>query len=141
MITNAGHMFHIDFARFLGNIQKWQGIKRERAPFVLTPEFCHVMGGRRGPKFLKFVELGCAAYIELRRHANVFIDLFSLMLSTGISELRSSDDIEYLCNAFELDKTEEQAKEIFRGLIYESLDTKTTQLNNLIHNIAHPSTN
>jgi phosphatidylinositol kinase/protein kinase (PI-3 family) len=31
---------------FLGNFKKKFGFKRERAPFVLTPDYAHVMGGR-----------------------------------------------------------------------------------------------
>jgi hypothetical protein len=46
MVTGDGHLFHIDFGHFLGNIKKWAGISRERAPFILTPEF--VFGRRSG---------------------------------------------------------------------------------------------
>lgn len=58
------------------------------------------------------------------------------MLSTGIPELQSVDDITYLREAFEMDLTEEKAREKFRALIYESLDTKTTLFNNAIHILA-----
>jgi phosphatidylinositol-4,5-bisphosphate 3-kinase len=58
------------------------------------------------------------------------------MLSTGIPELQSVDDITYLRDAFALDLTEEKAREHFKTLIYESLDTKTTLFNNAIHILA-----
>jgi phosphatidylinositol kinase/protein kinase (PI-3 family) len=32
MVTKSGLLFHIDFSKFLGNVERWQGIKRERAP-------------------------------------------------------------------------------------------------------------
>ena len=32
MVTKEGHLFHIDFAHFLGNVMKFYGFKRERAP-------------------------------------------------------------------------------------------------------------
>lgn len=51
------------------------------------------------------------------------------MLSTGIPELTSAEDIAYLRDAFSLDATEEGAREKFKNLIYQSLTTKTTQLN------------
>lgn len=38
MLTDTGHLFHIDFGHFLGNFKKKFGIKRERAKFVLTEE-------------------------------------------------------------------------------------------------------
>lgn len=59
------------------------------------------------------------------------------MLSTGIPELKSVEDIAYLRDAFSLDYTDEQAKEKFKNLIYSSLTTKTTQINNAIHILAH----
>jgi hypothetical protein len=45
MLCKSGHLFHIDFAHFLGNIMRFGAYKRERAPFVLTPDFVQVMGG------------------------------------------------------------------------------------------------
>tara|TARA_B100000787_G_C16087315_1_gene247269 strand:- start:146 stop:340 length:195 start_codon:yes stop_codon:yes gene_type:complete len=41
-----GHLFHIDFGHFLGNFKSKFGFKRERAPFVLTPDFAHVLGDK-----------------------------------------------------------------------------------------------
>lgn len=38
MITDTGHLFHIDFGHFLGNFKSKFGIKRERTKFVLTEE-------------------------------------------------------------------------------------------------------
>jgi len=137
MITKTGRLFHIDFGHFLGNFKKKFGIKRERAPFVFTPDFAFVMGGRDSDGFLKFVELCCKAYNILRTKANVFINLFAMMLSTGIPELTCADDIIYLRDAFSLDMTDEQAAEKFKNLIYESLATMTTQFNNAIHILAH----
>ena len=61
------------------------------------------------------------------------------MLSTGIPELKCDEDIEYLRNAFALDKTEKEASALFTLLIEESLNTKATQVNFLIHNLAHPT--
>ena len=57
----------------------WQGIKRERAPFVLTPEFVYVMGKEDGEHFQLFVHLCCTAYNVLRRHAHLFISLFAMV--------------------------------------------------------------
>ena len=51
MITRDGHLFHIDFGHFLGNIKKWAGISRERAPFILTPEFAYSKNSKMGGFF------------------------------------------------------------------------------------------
>eukprot|EP01119_Soliformovum_irregulare_P017393 TRINITY_DN5165_c0_g1_i1.p1 TRINITY_DN5165_c0_g1~~TRINITY_DN5165_c0_g1_i1.p1 ORF type:complete len:1287 (-),score=389.49 TRINITY_DN5165_c0_g1_i1:1418-5278(-) len=133
MMTKDGKLFHIDFGHFLGNYKKKFGIKRERAPFVFTPDFAHVMGGRDSKDFMKFIDTCCRAYNIVRKHSNLFINLFAMMLSTGIPELQSVEDLWYLRDAFSLDYTDEKAREKFTTLIYESLATKTTQLNNAIH--------
>jgi phosphatidylinositol-4,5-bisphosphate 3-kinase len=61
------------------------------------------------------------------------------MLSTGIPELQTVEDIDYLREAFALDNNDEEAKEIFIKLIYESLACKTTQMMNAIHIAVHNS--
>ena len=63
----------------MGNIMKWKGIKRETAPFVLTPEIAYVMGGEKGRAFGKFTTGCCRAFNILRRKANLFITLFLLV--------------------------------------------------------------
>ncbi len=137
MVTKSGRLFHIDFGHFLGNFKTKFGIKRERAPFVLTPDFAYVMGGKGSAEFKDFVALCCKAYNVVRKHSNLFLNLFSMMLSTGIPELMYLSDIYYLRDAFSAEMDEKQAAAKFEGLIYESLSTLTTQLNNSIHLLAH----
>jgi len=137
MVTQQGILFHIDFGHFLGNFKTWGGIKREKAPFVLTPEFALVMGGKDGENFKKFIELCKKGYNSIRKHANVFINLFMMMLSTGIPELKSEEDLRYLRDAFALDLSPIDASKLFERLIFESLSSVTTQLNFAVHNLAH----
>eukprot|EP01091_Cochliopodium_minus_P009002 TRINITY_DN2134_c2_g1_i2.p1 TRINITY_DN2134_c2_g1~~TRINITY_DN2134_c2_g1_i2.p1 ORF type:complete len:1422 (+),score=367.59 TRINITY_DN2134_c2_g1_i2:21-4286(+) len=142
MVSNSGFLFHIDFAHFLGNIMKFAGIKRETAPFVLTPEFAYVItGGKEKPEksssFQKFINHTTSAYNILRQNANIFISLFLLMLSTGIPELSTVEDLDYLKESFSVGSSDEESVKFFSGLVYESLNTKTTQLNNFFHIIAH----
>jgi hypothetical protein len=59
------------------------------------------------------------------------------MLSTGIPELQTANDIEYLRDAFSLEMNESQAADKFKQLIQECLYTRATQINNYIHIIAH----
>lgn len=86
----------IDFAHFLGNIMKWKGIKREKAPFVFTPEFLFVLGGEKSPLFQQFVHLCCIAYNILRKHHSLFINQFDLMLTTGIPQLNVNKKLRIL---------------------------------------------
>merc|ERR1711988_493476 len=138
MVSKTGHLFHIDFAHFLGNIMTFAGFKRERAPFVLTPEFAHVMGGKDSDNFSHFINTCNNAYNILRKHAHLFFILFMLMVQAGIPQLKAADDLKYLHKSFSLEYTNAEADEKFRKLIFESLATKTTQLNNAIHILAHP---
>ena len=138
MVTRSGHLFHIDFGHFLGNIKRKFGVKRERAPFVLTPDFVYVMGGKSGENFVRFQEMCCRAYLILRRNAHMFINLFAMMLSTGIPELKASEDLYYLRDAFRLEMTDQEASQFFKDQIFESLRLGwSTQLNWWIHNLAH----
>ena len=38
MVSNWGHLFHIDFGHFLGNFKSKFGVKRERTPFVFSED-------------------------------------------------------------------------------------------------------
>lgn len=140
MVTKFGHLFHIDFGHFLGNIKRKFGIKRERAPFVLTPDFVYVISKRSkdNEAFNRFVQLCVDAYLIIRRYSHLFVTLFSLMISTGIPELRSIDDLDYLREALCLGQSEEEAGQTFRNLIHESLRLGwSTQLNWWLHNLVH----
>jgi phosphatidylinositol-4,5-bisphosphate 3-kinase len=137
MCTREGHVFHIDFGHFLGNYKKKFGFKRERAPFVFTPQYANVLGGRKGKYFADFVELCGRAYNILRSQSDLFINLFQLMLCGGIPELRNARDIDHLRTALALGASEAQAAQMFTQLIYISLKTKTTVVNDMIHVWAH----
>ena len=119
MISEDGNIFHIDFGHFLGHFKKKFGINRERVPFVLTEDFlCVIAKGaenpRKSPEFQEFQKLCGRAYICLRRHANLLISLFTLMLPTDIAELQSISDVDYLRKTFAVDMSEAEALNYFQ---------------------------
>uniref|UniRef100_A0A673CRL6 Phosphatidylinositol-4,5-bisphosphate 3-kinase, catalytic subunit alpha n=1 Tax=Sphaeramia orbicularis TaxID=375764 RepID=A0A673CRL6_9TELE len=112
MVKDDGQLFHIDFGHFLDHKKKKFGYKRERVPFVLTQDFLIVIskGSQECAKtkeFERFQEMCYKAYLAIRQHANLFINLFSMMLGSGMPELQSFDDIAYIRKTLALEKTEQ----------------------------------
>ncbi|AYU77243.1 PI3-kinase family, ras-binding domain/Phosphoinositide 3-kinase C2/Phosphoinositide 3-kinase family, accessory domain (PIK domain)/Phosphatidylinositol 3- and 4-kinase, putative [Leishmania donovani] len=137
MLRQDGTLFHIDFGHFLGNFKTKFGIKRETAPFIFTPMYLYAMGGPSSPIFKYFVDVACRAYNALRRHSSALMMLFMLMLSTGIPELQTLEDIEWLRTVLLLNRTDEEASEHYKGLINDALGNFRTLLNDYIHIMVH----
>uniref|UniRef100_A0AAQ4PVG9 Phosphatidylinositol 4,5-bisphosphate 3-kinase catalytic subunit alpha isoform n=1 Tax=Gasterosteus aculeatus aculeatus TaxID=481459 RepID=A0AAQ4PVG9_GASAC len=118
MVKDDGQLFHIDFGHFLDHKKKKFGYKRERVPFVLTQDFLIVIskGSQECAKtkeFERFQEMCYKAYLAIRQHANLFINLFSMMLGSGMPELQSFDDIAYIRKTLALEKSEQEALDYF----------------------------
>ncbi|CAE7583189.1 pikB [Symbiodinium microadriaticum] len=137
MLKRTGELFHIDFGHFLGNFKWKYGIKRERAPFVFTPAFASVLGGEGSHTYRKFEEMAVQAFNILRKNSSLLVTLFSLMLSCGIPELQREDDIAYLRDNLMISETDEVAGHRLKELISQCLNTRTTQLNDAVHLLAH----
>jgi len=141
MVTRDGKLFHIDFGHFLGNWKSKFGIKRERVKFILTPDFVYALSGGKGAKsqeYIEFKELCKKAFLIVRKQADLFINLLNMMLSTGIPELRTHDDVAYLQNTLFLDQSEEEAGESFKAEIDQALkDSWSVRVNWMAHIAAH----
>ncbi|XP_048481106.1 phosphatidylinositol 4-phosphate 3-kinase C2 domain-containing subunit alpha isoform X7 [Plutella xylostella] len=81
MLKTSGHLFHIDFGKFLGDAQMFGNFKRDRVPFVLTHDMVYVMNGGDRPtqRFQHFVELCAAAFNVVRAHCAHLLDLLALV--------------------------------------------------------------
>lgn len=97
----------------------------------------YILGGEGSATFTRFEKLCCEAYNHLRSHTSLIVTLFSLMLSTGLPELQTYTDVEYLVHTLSPELTDDGAAQKFRGLIKESLHCKTTQVNNAAHIAQH----
>ena len=133
MITRDGYFFHIDFGHFLGNFKTKLGVKRERSPFKFTPQYADVFGGKTDPRYKEFQNICCTAYYQVRRNSDLIISLFGLMLSTGIPELKSPEDISYLRTSFSLGVDEAEAEKQLRKKIDSALHTTSQTINDLFH--------
>ncbi|KAK1901573.1 Phosphatidylinositol 4-phosphate 3-kinase C2 domain containing subunit beta [Dissostichus eleginoides] len=110
MLKSSGHMFHIDFGKFLGHAQMFGNIKRDRAPFVFTSDMAYVINGGDKPssRFHDFVDLCCEAYNLIRRHTHLFLNLLGLL-----SDL---DDLKYVYDALRPQESEADATMYFTSL-------------------------
>lgn len=86
MLKTSGHLFHIDFGKFLGDAQMFGNFKRDRTPFVLTSDMAYVINGgdRPSDKFHYFVDLCCKAFNIVRKHGDLLLHMFALMATSGI---------------------------------------------------------
>ncbi|XP_042231376.1 phosphatidylinositol 4-phosphate 3-kinase C2 domain-containing subunit alpha-like isoform X2 [Homarus americanus] len=137
MLKTSGHLFHIDFGKFLGDAQKFGSFKRDRTPFVLTSDMAYVINGGEKPsdKFQSFVDLCCRAFNIIRRNGQLLLYLFALMASSGIPGV-TWDAVTYVERSLLQDKTNAEAGAMFSRMIQESLKSWFTQVNFFIHNLA-----
>lgn len=138
MLKTSGHMFHIDFGKFLGDAQMFGNFKRDRTPFVLTSDMAYVINGGDRPteKFQKFVDLCCQAFNIVRNNGNLFLYLVTFMAASGSIKGLTTEAVAYLHKALMPDKSNADAAACFTRLIESSLNSISTQVNFFIHNIA-----
>ncbi|KAG5979589.1 hypothetical protein E4U55_004999 [Claviceps digitariae] len=77
LIDSEGHIVHIDFGFMLSNSPGSVGF--EAAPFKLTHEYVHVLGGLGSPDYEDYKTLCKQAFQALRRSADNIIDLVAMM--------------------------------------------------------------
>jgi len=141
MVKRTGQLFHIDFGHILGHFKEKFGFCRERVPFVLTHDFVHVINKGQTKKeaieFQVFQSYCEQAFLILRRHGSLIISLFAMMISTGLPELSSEKDLNYLRDTLVMEMSEDDALAHFRSKFDEALcNSWKTSLNWASHNMA-----
>ncbi|KAF0701276.1 Aste57867_8205 [Aphanomyces stellatus] len=137
MMTHGGRYFHIDFGHFLGHFKYQFGIKREKTPFVFTPEMAHVLGGRESAEFASFVNTCTEAFNIVRKHVYLMVTLFLLMIPADMPELRDRKDISHLVEVCLLNMSNEDAAKAFEAAIDFCLGNRFKRWDNYLHIIAH----
>jgi len=108
-------------------------MNRENGSFVFTNQYATVFGGKEGPKYAQFENICARAFNIVRKNADLFINLFCMMVSTGIPELRSIEDIKYFGDHVFLEMTDEKAAQLLKREIELSRTSVRTLGNGLSH--------
>ncbi|XP_050441435.1 phosphatidylinositol 4-phosphate 3-kinase C2 domain-containing subunit beta isoform X2 [Adelges cooleyi] len=137
MLKTTGHLFHIDFGKFLGDAQTFGNFKRDRTPFVLTSDMVYVINGGDKPtiKFHHFVDVCVQAFNIVRKHGNLLLNIFGLMASSGIPGV-TMDAVNYVQKALLPELSNPEAAASFARMIENSIKSRFTQFNFFLHNLA-----
>lgn len=141
LITRCGKIVHIDFGYILG-----QDPKLFQPTIKWTKDFADGMGGLYGPdgkenkEYEDFKKYCCNAFLQLRRHANLILNLFSLMTDANIPGIALEPDktVKKLIDKFKLDLSDEQAQ---YSLIKEIENNYGSLVGNITDVIHHYNTN
>jgi hypothetical protein len=85
----------------------------------------------------EFRRLACESYNVLRKHSSLLTTLFSLMLSCGIPQLQTEQDLDWLEKTLIPGVSDEEAAKHFGELIDQALKTRMTQYNDAFHVFRH----
>ena len=95
MIDNRGRLFHIDFGFILG-----KDPKPAPPPIKLCQEMVDAMGGKGSSQYEEFKQKCVNAYWVLRENARVIVNMFYLMIDSGIPELNDIENLYKLHEKF-----------------------------------------
>ncbi|RWS16309.1 phosphatidylinositol 3-kinase catalytic subunit type 3-like protein [Dinothrombium tinctorium] len=133
LLTKSGKLFHIDFGYILG-----RDPKPFPPPMKLSREMVEAMGGVNSEHYQQFKKLCYTAFLHLRRHANLILNLFNLMVDATIPDIALEPDkmVKKVQDKFRLDLTDEEAVHHIQSLIDVSVTAVMAALVEQIHKFA-----
>ena len=131
MINNKGRLFHIDFGYILG-----KDPKPYPPPIKLCKEMVDCMGGKNSKKFEEFKQKCVNAYWVLRENAKVIVNMFYLMIDSGIPELNNIEILNKLNDKFSPGFDKLQAQNSILSNLEESVDAFFPVLMEKMHEVA-----
>uniref|UniRef100_A0A915KCX6 C2 domain-containing protein n=1 Tax=Romanomermis culicivorax TaxID=13658 RepID=A0A915KCX6_ROMCU len=138
MLTSRGHVFHIDFGKYLGETENFGSFKRDRTPFILTSDMVDVINcgeTKSTPYFQDFVDYCCRAFNVVRNNYALFINLMNLMLKGDVPGL-TEEAVKYVCANLWLDHSDSEASVRFTRMIEECMNNRFPKWNFLVHTLA-----
>uniref|UniRef100_A0A1B0AAP7 Phosphatidylinositol 3-kinase catalytic subunit type 3 n=1 Tax=Glossina pallidipes TaxID=7398 RepID=A0A1B0AAP7_GLOPL len=133
LLTTSGKLFHIDFGYILG-----RDPKPMPAPMKLSKEMVEAMGGVSSEHHHEFRKQCYTAYLHLRRHANVMLNLFSLMVDASVPDIALEPDkaVKKVEENLQLGLTDEEAVQHLQCLLDVSITAVMPALVEQIHKLA-----
>lgn len=117
MLTSDGCFFHIDFGYILGRDPK------PLPPLIkLSRDITDGLGGQNSEHYHQFRHLCRTTFLSLRRHANLVLNLFSLMVDASIPDIALEPEkaVKKVEERLHLDLTDEQASSKILSVLHES---------------------
>ncbi|XP_053963290.1 phosphatidylinositol 3-kinase catalytic subunit type 3 [Anastrepha ludens] len=133
LLTTNGKLFHIDFGYILG-----RDPKPMPPPMKLSKEMVEAMGGVSSDHHHEFRKLCYTAFLHLRRHANVMLNLFSLMVDASVPDIALEPDkaVKKVEDNLQLGLTDEEAVQHLQSLLDVSITAVMPALVEQIHKLA-----
>ncbi|GAC95422.1 hypothetical protein PHSY_002998 [Pseudozyma hubeiensis SY62] len=117
LLSSDGHFFHVDFGYILG-----RDPKPFPPPVKVCKEMVDAMGGTSSPHYARFKAFCYTAFTNLRKNANLILNLVALMVDANIPDIRLEPDKAVLKvqDKFLLGLSEDDAIKEFEGLLNET---------------------
>ncbi|XP_072937916.1 phosphatidylinositol 3-kinase catalytic subunit type 3 [Epargyreus clarus] len=133
LLTRAGALFHIDFGYILG-----RDPKPLPPPMKLSREMLDAMGGPHSDHYHEFRKQCYTAFLHLRRHANLMLNLFSLMADASVPDIALEPDkaVKKVQDKLRLDLGDEEAVHYLQNLLDMSVTAVMAVLVEQFHKFA-----
>ncbi|XP_039299622.1 phosphatidylinositol 3-kinase catalytic subunit type 3 isoform X1 [Nilaparvata lugens] len=133
LLTNDGKLFHIDFGYILG-----RDPRPLPPPMKLSKEMVEAMGGVSSEHYHQFRKLCYTIFLHLRRHANLILNLFSLMANANVPDIALEPDkaVRKVQDKLRLDLGDEEACTYLQNLLDESVTALMAAVVEQLHKIA-----
>ncbi|GIY14385.1 phosphatidylinositol 3-kinase catalytic subunit type 3, partial [Caerostris extrusa] len=133
LLTKTGKLFHIDFGYIMGRDPKPMPPQMK-----LSKEMVDAMGGIHSDNYNMFRQHAVTAFLILRRHGNLFLNLFSLMVDASVPDIALEPDktVKKVQDKFRFDLNEEECTNMIHTIIEESASAVMPAVVEQIHRIA-----
>ncbi|KAL1510021.1 hypothetical protein ABEB36_004678 [Hypothenemus hampei] len=133
LLSQDGRLFHIDFGYILGRDPK----PLPPPPMKLSKEMVEAMGGVNSEHYQEFKKLCYTAFLHLRRHANLMLNLFSLMVDATVTDIALEPDkaVKKVQDKLMLDLGDEEAVHEMQNLIDSSVTAVMAAIVEQLHKI------